>query len=311
MDVSFWSSSSIQNLGATVFGGAISTFTSFVVQRQSNKFALEQATKLETSAKRAGALRAMLLLSQAIAEAKSLPDQIQGSIDSARSEDIELTELWQTVGAPGYPASAGSAVTRHSPSTSACATSIRSNGSRCSGGSAATAQACAAADRQLLVAVLDQPAPQLPGVHREVGPAEARLDRHLPEARGAEDQRVAGILDQRRRRHRSSPAPPPPRAAGACRGAASRAAAEQRLHLRRADAVEVVGHAELAGEEAQAPPRPGRGRRSATTRTSGLPALAMTKLSPLAAASTSRESWVFASWMLTVRIGALQVNQTR
>src|SRR5258708_6986960 len=44
------------------------------------------------------------------------------------------------------------------------------------------------------------------------------------------------------------------------------------------------------------------GASSADTLTSGLPALAITNGSPLAARSTSLESWVFASWMLTVTI---------
>jgi hypothetical protein len=42
----------------------------------------------------------------------------------------------------------------------------------------------------------------------------------------------------------------------------------------------------------------GFGESSAITFTIGLPALAITNDSPLAACSTSLESWVFASWIL-------------
>src|SRR5438552_16329497 len=48
---------------------------------------------------------------------------------------------------------------------------------------------------------------------------------------------------------------------------------------------------------------------SGTTLTSGLPALAMMNGSPLAARSTSRDRWVLASWMLTVRIWSPQLDQ--
>src|SRR5438876_6131983 len=47
------------------------------------------------------------------------------------------------------------------------------------------------------------------------------------------------------------------------------------------------------------------GASSGTTLTSGLPALAMMNGSPLAARSTSRESCVLASWILTVRMVSL------
>ncbi len=48
--------------------------------------------------------------------------------------------------------------------------------------------------------------------------------------------------------------------------------------------------------------RTARGASSAMTLTSGFPALAMTNGSPFAANSTNRDRWVFASWMLTVRM---------
>src|SRR5205807_9811523 len=43
---------------------------------------------------------------------------------------------------PGYCATSGSEVSSVMPSTTLCATRMRSNGSRCSGGRAATATAC-------------------------------------------------------------------------------------------------------------------------------------------------------------------------
>jgi len=54
--------------------------------------------------------------------------------------------------------------------------------------------------------------------------------------------------------------------------------------------------------------RGARGAPIAATFTRGFPAFAMMKVSPLAARSTSFESWVLAWWMLTVACGSVKVS---
>lgn len=72
---------------------------------------------------------------------------------------------------------------------------------------------------------------------------------------------------------------------------------KQRLDLSPTHVVEIVGHCRLTFKKAEALRRVALQHDHLDER---LPALAITKGSPFEAASTSLDSWVFASCMLTV-----------
>jgi hypothetical protein len=72
-------------------------------------------------------------------------------------------------------------------------------------------------------------------------------------------------------------------------------AAKELLDLCAAHPIKIIGYDDLSAHESQPPDLPGLRRIRAVTLTSGLPALAITNGSPLAARSTSRDRWVLAS----------------
>src|SRR5262249_36798049 len=163
-----------------------------------------------------------------------------------------------------------------------------------------------AGNRQFAPSVVDQPAAQPARLDAEVLAAQAVLDRHFPQARRAEPEPRARILEQAARLSRQ-----PVRLA---RRPQQQMRVDQQVHLspRKVRSMVSCPMRSKSSGTAISPARKPRRRgaipsrdESGTTLTSGLPALAMMKLSPRAARSTRRDRWVLASCMLTLRMGLL------
>src|SRR6185312_5077347 len=155
--------------------------------------------------------------------------------------------------------------------------------------------------RDLAIAVVEQVPAKLADVNLEVRSPESRLDGGLPQAHGAEGEIVVQILDQRARRARKP--------FGLDRAPDENVGVEEKPHSSPLNIASISSCpivSKSSGTVKAPRMKPSRfgaaGASIGTTLTSGLPALAMMKGSPFAAASTSRESCVLASWILTVRI---------
>src|SRR5215472_5863079 len=168
-----------------------------------------------------------------------------------------------------------------------------------------------AADRQFVVTVVEQTAAQQPGIDTEIVATQSSLDRDFPHACSAEQQIVVRVVEQFVRILRQ--------ALRRSRGPQQQMRVEQQLHAGwspNSRSISLLPMRSKSSGTAICPamkPRrlalPAVGTSRAVTLTSGLPAFAMMNGSPLAAASTRRERWVLASWMLTVRMRSL--SQTK
>src|SRR5690606_39050673 len=142
--------------------------------------------------------------------------------------------------------------------------------------------------------------------HVEIRPPQVGLDRHLPQAGSAEQQGVAGVFQKGARLFRE------PLWLGG--RPEQEEGIEQVLHAGMPNSAAISSspmRSKSSGTD-KAPCRnpsrwtsPASGAPMRITFTIGLPALAMTTVSPAAARSTRRERWVLASWMLTVDMAGL------
>jgi hypothetical protein len=152
-----------------------------------------------------------------------------------------------------------------------------------------------AADRKLRVPVIEQTATKDARFHAKIVAAELVLDGDLPQAGRAEEQIVVGIRQQCARDWRQT--------IGLSDRPQQDLRVEQQRHLPVPNSFAIserpmrLKSSGTVNSPLRKPSRRGDfGASSATTFTSGLPALAITNGSPLTARSTSFESWVFASW---------------
>src|SRR5579863_351193 len=158
-----------------------------------------------------------------------------------------------------------------------------------------------AGHHDLAVAVVEQAPAKQADLNLKAGAPEPRLDRDLPQAHGAEHEIVVQVLDQRPRRVRKS--------FRLDRAPNQKVRVEEQLHSSPLNSASISSCAIVSKSSGTVnaprmkPRRLGAaGASIGTTLTSGLPALAMMNGSPFAAASTSRDSCVLASWILTVFI---------
>ncbi len=147
-----------------------------------------------------------------------------------------------------------------------------------------------AANRQLAVAVIQQPPAQQPDIDPKILAPQPALDRDLPQAGRAEQQLVFRRLDQGARLRRQ--------AAGTSGRPQQQMGVQQQLHVPPPNSRSISAspiRSKSSGTAicpAMKPNRrrcPASGALNAMTLTSGLPALAITNGSPWAACSTSRE----------------------
>src|SRR5579863_8702427 len=154
----------------------------------------------------------------------------------------------------------------------------------------------------LAVAVVEQAPAKQADLNLKAGAPEPRLDRDLPQAHGAEHEIVVQVLDQRPRRVRKSFRLD--RAPNENVGVEEQLHSSSPLNIASISSCPIVSKSSGTVNAPRMKPRRfgAAGASIGTTLTNGLPALAMMNGSPFAAASTSRERWVFASWILTVFI---------
>src|SRR4051812_28903488 len=157
-----------------------------------------------------------------------------------------------------------------------------------------------AGDGELIIAVVEQAAPQLAGIDLEIVPAQALLDDDFPHAGGAERRNVVRVAQET--------AGLAGKLIGLARCPDQDMGIQQELHRavpnRRPISFSPI-RSKSSGtfsRPAMKPSRrtwPAEGASSATTLTNGLPAFAIIKDSSLAAWATSFDKLVLASWMLT------------